>query len=113
MPGLSPPFAQRPFSDDDEVGRVAQCDLCDRVGFDDLQAANGQSNLQNNARTNNFTFYWTLKGRRLSPSHEVIPEKLSIENVTYSFCMESLDHPLCLLFLSCHSGSKLPTALGD
>jgi hypothetical protein len=37
MPGLSPPFAQRPFSDDDEVGRVAQCDLCDRVGFDDLQ----------------------------------------------------------------------------
>jgi hypothetical protein len=30
-------FVQRPFSDDDEVGRVAQCDLCDRVGFDDLQ----------------------------------------------------------------------------
>ena len=37
MPGLYPPFAQRPFSDDDEVGRVAQRDLCDRVGFDDLQ----------------------------------------------------------------------------
>jgi hypothetical protein len=37
MPGLYPPFAQRPFSDDDEVGRVARRDLCDRVGFDDLQ----------------------------------------------------------------------------
>jgi hypothetical protein len=34
--GLYPPFA-RPFSDHDEVGRVAQRDLCDRVGFDDLQ----------------------------------------------------------------------------
>jgi hypothetical protein len=33
--GLYPPFA-RPFSDHDEVGRVAQRDLCDRVGFDDL-----------------------------------------------------------------------------
>src|SRR5215469_15125041 len=37
MPGLYPPFAQRPFSDDDEVGRVAQHGLCDRVSFDDLQ----------------------------------------------------------------------------
>ena len=38
MPGLYLPFAQRLFSDHDEVGRVAQRDLCDRVGFDDLQA---------------------------------------------------------------------------
>ena len=38
MPGLYPLFAQRLFSDHDEVGRVAQRDLCDRVGFDDLQA---------------------------------------------------------------------------
>ena len=38
MPGLYPPFAQLLFSDHDEVGRVAQRDLCDRVGFDDLQA---------------------------------------------------------------------------
>jgi len=37
MPGLYLPFAQRLFSDHDEVGRVAQRDLCDRVGFDDLQ----------------------------------------------------------------------------
>src|SRR6516225_9071578 len=36
MPGLYLPFAQRLFSDHDEVGRVAQRDLCDRVGFDDL-----------------------------------------------------------------------------
>jgi len=33
------PFAQRPFSDHDEVGRVAQRDLCDRAGFDDLQVS--------------------------------------------------------------------------
>jgi len=39
MPGLYLPFAQRLFSDHDEVGRVAQRDLCDRVGFDDLQPA--------------------------------------------------------------------------
>jgi hypothetical protein len=39
MPGLYPPFAQRPFSDDDKFGRGAQRDLCDRVGFDDLQGA--------------------------------------------------------------------------
>jgi len=31
MPGLYLPFAQRLFSDHDEVGRVAQRDLCDRV----------------------------------------------------------------------------------
>jgi hypothetical protein len=37
MPGLYLPFAQRLFSDHDAVGRVAQRDLCDRVGFDDLQ----------------------------------------------------------------------------
>jgi len=36
--GLYPPFARRPFSDHDELGRVAQHDLCDRVGFDELQA---------------------------------------------------------------------------
>jgi hypothetical protein len=36
MPGLYLPVAQRLFSDHDEVGRVAQRDLCDRVGFDDL-----------------------------------------------------------------------------
>ena len=41
MPGLYLPFAQRLFSDHDEVGRVAQRDLCDRVGFDDLQAPDG------------------------------------------------------------------------
>jgi len=34
MPGLYPLFAQLLFSDHDEVGRVAQRDLCDRVGFD-------------------------------------------------------------------------------
>ena len=31
MPGLYLPFVQRLFSDHDEVGRVAQRDLCDRV----------------------------------------------------------------------------------
>jgi hypothetical protein len=39
MPGLYLPFVQRLFSDHDEVGRVAQRDLCDRVGFDDLHRA--------------------------------------------------------------------------
>src|SRR6516162_2254179 len=43
MPGLYLPFAQRLFSDHDEVGRVAQRDLCDRVGFDDLQVFNARS----------------------------------------------------------------------
>jgi len=52
MPGLYLPFVQRLFSDHDEVGRVAQRDLCDRVGFDDLQPLRVRLNLldRRNAR---------------------------------------------------------------
>src|SRR5208283_3023085 len=32
-PWALPPFAQRPFSDHDDLGRVAQRDLCDRSRF--------------------------------------------------------------------------------
>jgi hypothetical protein len=45
MPGLYLSFAQRLFSDHDEVGLVAQRDLCDRVGFDDLQPSTQTANL--------------------------------------------------------------------
>lgn len=62
MPGLYPPFAQRPFSDDDEVGRVAQRDLCDRVGFDDLQ---GSKFLP--------LTYWMLSGKAQAKTTPPVP----------------------------------------
>ena len=45
--------------------------MAERVGFEprrfnkisQLGGANGKANLQNSAKTNNSTFYWTLKGR--------------------------------------------------
>jgi hypothetical protein len=49
-------------------GRIG---MAERVGFEPrlpnkiskLGGANGTSNLQDSARTNNSTFYWTLNGR--------------------------------------------------